>query len=116
MMALLLLNLSCAVQIKDFQYCSPVPGNLGATCDQFLTANQQILDEAQWQALQLAWIQSGQAIECTQSQTVADLKAEVEKLCSKTLCTYATAQAVRAVVSGLDRILLAGQMSRFRAQ
>lgn len=112
MTAALLLLPSCAVTIHDFQYCSPIPGGLGAACDNFLTANQLILDEPGWEALQASWIAQGQAVECTTSTTVGDLKAELEKLCSKTRCNYETKQAVKTAVRSLEKMLATGVASR----
>jgi hypothetical protein len=112
LMALItLLASGCAIQIKDFQYCSPIPGNVGAVCDNFLTDNQLILDEAQWLALQAQWLADGQATECTTSQTVGDLKAAIEKLCSVTRCTYKTRQQVRQIISRLKKVQTTGAMS-----
>lgn len=98
---------SCAVQIKDEQFCAPVPGNFGAVCDNFLTANQLILDEAEWLALQAQWQAAGQSTECTSSQTLGDIKIELEKLCSKTPCSYPVKQAI----AGLRKILAMGQFA-----
>jgi hypothetical protein len=106
-----LLGSGCATAIKDFQYCSPIPGGLGAACDNFLTANQQILDQATWLALQANWAAQGQATECTTSQVVGDLKAEIEKLCSVTKCSYVTAAKVQVIVSGLKKIQANGERS-----
>lgn len=100
MTAVLLLSSGCAVQIKDYQFCSPIPGNLGAVCDNLLTSNQLILSEADWIALQNTWQTEGFATECTTSQAVGDIKSEFEKICSKTKCTYPTIQAI----AGLKRI------------
>lgn len=112
LMALTTLTASgCAIQIHDFQYCSPIPGAIGAVCDNFLTDNQLILDEAQWLALQAQWMAQGQSVECTTSQTVGDLKAEIEKLCSVTRCTYKTRQQVRQIVSRLRKIETTGEKS-----
>jgi hypothetical protein len=97
--ALLLSN--CAVKINDEQFCSPLPGNLGATCDNFLSSNQQILSQDQWIDRQNQWIASGQAVECTTSQTVGDIKAEIEKLCSVASCDESTKNAI---VNGLIKI------------
>lgn len=111
LMGLITLSSGCAVPIKDFRYCSPVPGNLGAVCDNFLTDNQTILDQSQWLALQAEWIAAGQAIECTQSQTVGDLKKELEKLCSVTTCAYEVEQQVKQIVSSLEKIETTSQKS-----
>lgn len=103
--AALLLSSCGHVPIKDEEFCSPIPDNLGATCDNFLTANQQILDEDQWLALQANWQKAGNATECTTSGTVGDIKAELEKLCSVAPCDYAVkAQLLR----GLEKIRTLG--------
>jgi hypothetical protein len=102
-MAVLLLN-ACSVKIKDEQFCAPIPGHLGAVCDNFLTANQIILDEAAWQDLQNTWASAGFATECTSSSTLGDIKSEIEKLCSVAKCTYATKAKVAAVVSAISRM------------
>ncbi len=104
-----LLFSGCAVQIQDYQFCSPIPGNLGAVCDNFLTSNQVILDEAAWLALQASWNAQGQAVECTQSGTLGSLKSELEKLCSETPCDYPTQQAVAKVTAALEKIETLGK-------
>lgn len=100
MTAALLLN-SCAIKINDSQWCSPIPQDQGAVCDNFLTSNQLILDETQWQALQTTWISQGKAVECTNSDTLGDIKTEIEQLCSVTSCDYET-QA--KIVKGLLKL------------
>ena len=100
MMGLLLLS-SCAVQIKDEQFCSPVPNGLGAVCDNFLTSNPLVLNQTQWEQLQLQWQNSGEATECTQSKTLGDIKEEIEKLCSMTKCDY---DAKSQLLKGLEKI------------
>lgn len=107
-----LLLSSCAVPIKDEQFCSPLPGNLGATCDNFLTSNQIILDETGWQALQSSWLAQGQATECTTSQTLGDIKDELEKLCSRTACSYPVQQQVELFLKGLEKIESLGKKRR----
>lgn len=107
MMAVLLLSLSsCATAIKDEQFCSPLPGNLGATCDNFLTSNQLILTEDQWQALMAQWIADGNAVECTTSETVGDIKGEIEKLCSGVPWPYTCDYATKSVIiNGLTKVM-----------
>jgi hypothetical protein len=106
MMALLLPLVDCAIPIHDAKFCSPPPGEVGAVCDNFLTSDQQILNETQWGALQTQWIAAGQAIECTQSQTLGDIKEEIEQLCSMTKCDYPTQQAI---TQGLKKIQQLGK-------
>ena len=91
----------CAVTIKDFQVCSPIPGNLGSTCDNFLTSNPIDLTEEQWIALQASWNSAGNAVECVSSQTIGDIKTELEKLCSLTKCNF---EAQKAVTEALKKI------------
>lgn len=102
---LLLLN-SCAVTIHDAQFCSPIPGGLGAVCDNFLSQNQKILSAEEWQALQAEWIASGQSVECTPSNTIGDVKGEIEKLCSLVKCDY---QTKKKIVSGLKKLQALGR-------
>jgi len=92
------LCLSCGtVQVKDEQWCSPIPGVGGAACDWFLHSHQEIKTAEQWSALQAQW----GVIECTSAQTVGDLKGEVEKLCSEVKCTEEVKQTL---LQGLERI------------
>ena len=79
---------NCSVKINDFTACALIPDNAGAVCDSFLESNPQMLDEDQWQALQMQWLSQGWATECTTSQAIVDIKQELEKLCSVTRCTY----------------------------
>lgn len=88
---------SCAVTINDAQFCSPIPGGLGAVCDNMLTSNQLILTSDEWNALQAKWQSNGQAVECSTSQTLGDFKSELEKLCSRTACTYEVKQAIQVL-------------------
>lgn len=114
-MALLLLLSSCATTIRDFETCSPIPSesmqNLGAACDNFMTANQRILDPDEWITEQKLWLDNGDVVECTSSGSIANLKAEIEKLCSRTACNYDAKQAVNTALQGLDRMLEVGKKS-----
>lgn len=100
-MAALLLNSSCAVHISDFQACSPLPGNFGAVCDNFITINPQTLNEKEWNDLQNTWMNDGNAIECMTSSSISNIKKEIEKLCSLSKCDYETQQAI---TKGLEKI------------
>jgi hypothetical protein len=110
MMALsLLLCSGCDdVDVADFQGCSPIPNTVtdsppdfGAACDNFLTSNQLILTHVQWVATQASWIKAGSGVECVPTSAIANLKKEVEKLCSVAKCTY-TQKAI--LMAGLDRL------------
>lgn len=96
----------CAVQIQDEQFCSPVPGHFGAVCDNFLTANQIILTEDQWIALQASWNAQGEAVECTRSNTLGDIKKEIERLCSLAPCSY---PVKKKILEGLNKIQALGK-------
>lgn len=107
--ALLPLLSGCGgVQIHDEQFCSPVPGGLGAVCDNFLTSNQLILDQAAWEAMQASW----DGVECTSSKTLGDIKTELEQLCSKTPCTYPQKQQLKLALKHIDKIMALSQRSR----
>ena len=116
MMTAALLLSSCAVQIYDEQFCAPVPGNLGAVCDNFLTDKQLVLDEQGWLALQASWQKAGNATECTSSATLGDIKGEIEKLCSKTSCTYVEQQQVNASIRNIDRMIALAHKSAERSK
>jgi hypothetical protein len=106
-MGQLLLSLSgCATVIKDGTFCSPFPGPGGtwAACDNFLTKKPQTLNPAQWEVLQQQWILKGWALEVTESDTVGNIKTELEQLCSKTACDDETSQAVDDLVQVLAKM------------
>lgn len=115
MVQLLLSN--CAIQIRDHQFCSPIPvitqadGTkiyLGATCDNFLSEHQLILSQDDWEKLQADWLEQGMSTECTSSDTLGDIKAELEKLCSRTRCSYQTIQAIHS----LRKVISLGDTSK----
>jgi hypothetical protein len=87
MMVVLLLP-SCAVQIHEEDIYSPVPGADGVVESHFLSTKQQILTNEEWQKKILSMIVQGYSLECTFSNTIANVKEEIEKLCSKTDCEY----------------------------
>jgi hypothetical protein len=105
MMAAQFLTSGCSVAIKDMKFCSPIPGGLGAVCDSFLTPGQEILVADGWLKQQTDWLKAGYSTECTSSGSVGDIKAELEKLCSKTRCSYGIQQAI----IGLGRLETLGQ-------
>ena len=110
MMAALLLS-SCATTIHDARICSliPVPP-YGASCDNFLTHEQQILDEPGWEALKAQWNAEGSAVACTTSRSIGELKAEIEKLCSTSPCNAEQKQklleALSTIQGASDKVLL----------
>lgn len=113
---LLLFASGCATVIHDNTHCALIPsvqngvlhpGGGGATCDGFLSSHQQILGEDDWQALMLSWEKAGQAVECTTSGAIGDLKKEIEELCSRSPCDAVTTQkiifAVNRVIENLEK-------------
>ena len=114
-MAALLFD-GCAVAVLDEQFCSPIPGlptetdpypePLGAACDNFLTSAPLTLTRQEWYQMQESWIAEGQAVECTKSSTLGDIKGEIEKLCSRTKCDYNTKKAIS---EGLTKLSVLGQ-------
>lgn len=98
--ALLLLNSCGTITIPNFQHCSPLPGLVGrgAVCDNFLTSQQEIKDEQDWEELQGEWVST----QCISSQTLGQLKVLVEEACSKIKCNEETKIQV---VSGLQKMM-----------
>jgi hypothetical protein len=94
--ALALLS-SCAVEIKDARYCVLAPG-APIVCDNFLSSNQAILTDSEWLALQTQW----GATFCEAQSSFADLKTEIEELCSKTACDYPTQQAIKMIFAKIE--------------
>ena len=118
--ALLLLTLNgCATEVKNFQACGTIPGiptaedpfpaPLGATCDDFLTSQPETLDRAGWFNRQASWNAAGYAVECMTSDTIGNIKAEIEKLCSRTPCDEDTKNAIS---DGLTRIQHLGKVPK----
>ena len=86
-MGLGLCNNGCAVKIHDFQSCGLIPIAGGASCDDFLSSNPETLNQAQWEALEATWNAAGSAVECMESASLVQLKAELESLCTPGKCT-----------------------------
>lgn len=82
--------------MKNFQACSPLPGGLGAVCDDFLDSNQQILTPEKWAELQSKWV----VTECVAGKTIGDMKITVEDACSEVTCDEQT----QLVINGLSKI------------
>jgi hypothetical protein len=92
---------SCSENIANFQGCSPLPGGLGADCDDFLDSNQLQLNPQQWATLLNSWYAAGDPPVCMRASAVGNVKAEIEKLCSEYPCDYLTQQAI---TQGLMRL------------
>lgn len=105
-MAALTLLCSCnEVDVNDFQGCSPIPEpnptDFGAMCDNFLIKNQLLLTKAQWSDTQKLWIKEAAGVSCVPTTAIANLKKEVEKLCSVANCNHVLKALV---IAGLDRL------------
>jgi|SRR5882757_8826059 len=85
---LILAVYGCAIPIRDALWCSPLPENAGVVCNSFLSKEQTILSQEQWNALTAQWNAQGSAVECTTSRSLGDIKLELEALCARTGCSY----------------------------
>lgn len=96
-----LLN-NCATTIHDFTSCAEYPGgNIGARCTDFLTHTNVSLDNTAWQNMKAQWNKDGDAVECTRSSSLAQIKGEIEKMCGQVTCDQ---RAQQMVEEGLDRM------------
>lgn len=117
-MVTLLLSSCQTVAVKDEQFCAVIPkflpgdlpgvptGSDGCACDYMLTSHQEILSETDCQALKNSWMTGGQAVMITPSGTLGDIKGELEKLCSRTRCSY----TLRKAIAGMNRIVKQAQV------
>lgn len=119
-MSLLLSN--CGTTIHDFKTCDLVPSvdqqgvlhpsGAGSACDNFLTHAPQTNTEDQWQAIMLAWVKSGEAVSCTQSSSITQLKGEVEKLCEDAPWYAKCNETVKKnLLAGLERVIALKQLA-----
>jgi hypothetical protein len=111
-MTVLPLLSNCAAELHDGPTCNPFPvkagqcrGSMGAACDNFLTANQQILTGPEYEQELEAWESNQCVVEVTNSCYLAEMKAELEKLCSLATCTTDQAVKVKQAVANIDRLL-----------
>lgn len=94
--ALMLLS-GCAVDISNFTACALVPNNGGAICDDFLQSDQKILTQEEWELKEADWNSQGQAVECTTSDAIGNIKAELEKLCSRYPCNESVKKSLESI-------------------
>lgn len=82
MMAALTLNACGSVEIKDELVCGDM-GSRGATCDWMQHSDPIDYDKNHWDDIRFGEF-------CVSSDAYADLKSEIEKLCSlnHSSCTY----------------------------
>lgn len=78
--------LSCGVPIKNERWFGDVgPG--GAVWFETLTDAQGQVDKQTWDSMRVG-------MACTTTDTLSEIKSEIEKLCSATTCDYETVQSV----------------------
>lgn len=78
---------SCSVEIKDHEFCVN-KGVLGAHCGHTLTEETRDIGPAEWAELSFGQICTADPPEKF-GETFGDIKATIEKLCSKcNCCTY----------------------------
>ena len=82
-----LLCTSCGVSIKDERFYVDL-GPSGAVTVNFLTPGSMIILKPQWD-------QAREGMFCMTPAAMADIKREIEQLCSMTQCDYQTAQGLR---------------------
>lgn len=81
-----LLVLSCAVPIKNQRWFGDVgPG--GAVWFETLTSAHGQIDKPTWDQMRIG-------MACTTTDTLAEIKSEIEKLCSSAPCDYEKVQSV----------------------
>jgi hypothetical protein len=81
-----LLLTSCAVEIKNERWYGD-EGQAGAVWFETLTPAKGKVDKADWDALRLG-------MACTTVETLAEIKREIEQLCSQTNCNYVQVSAI----------------------
>jgi hypothetical protein len=86
--------------------------NRGSACDNFLTSTPALLDAEGWDAQIATWQAAGKAVECTDSGSLSEIKASIEKLCSKYPCTQEQKTAVKFLEIGLEKMLAHGQRAK----
>ena len=73
-------------------------GSQGATCDHFLTSQPRDIDKNAWDNERFGQL-------CISPDAWADLKREIEQLCSVSKeCDYQTEQKMKAAVARINRL------------
>lgn len=105
-MVLLLLVSGCTqVQIRDETiYALKGPG-AGAVSIHTLTPGMVDLSAIEWEQTQVNIMNSRKAVMCMSSDSFADWKAAIEKLCSQgNYCTYETNKAVEKFFYKMEKL------------
>ena len=86
-MVALLLSACSTVKIQDEEFCADM-GSQGATCAHLLTNQTRDIEQPEWDNTRFGWF-------CTTGDDLAEMKKEIEELCSVSgKCDYATQQAL----------------------
>ncbi len=94
-MGVLILSACAQVPIKDFEGCGDM-GDSGAACFHSLTLESRDIPKPAWDKERFGQI-------CLKAQAIADLKSEIEKLCSITdRCTKEEKQEIADFFSRVD--------------
>jgi hypothetical protein len=74
-------------------------GTIGATCDHFLKSEPRDIPKAEWDDFRFAQL-------CISSEAYADVKREIEQLCSSrpNLCDYQTKEALYAFFARMEKL------------
>lgn len=83
------------IQIQDSEWCADL-GDLGASCKTTLSGQLRRIEKADWDKERFGQV-------CTTSDTVANLKAAVLKLCNQTKrCTYEKRQMIETAFKHVE--------------
>lgn len=93
---------SCATPIADFRYYGHNKNTGDWIGDNFLTSDPETLSPQGWIERMNALEAKGLVVECTTSDTVANFKKELEKLCTTGHCTYGQKKALSEAFERLE--------------
>lgn len=94
---------SCAeVVIRDYEFCGSL-GPEGSACFHTMTDQTETLTLNQWA---LKWDSMSDPQVCSGASTFADLKGDIEKLCSfGNYCTYEMNSRVQSLSQKLNKVI-----------
>lgn len=93
-MALSFASVSCAVQIKNAEWCGDM-GAMGAHCFNTLSEEERELDKEAWDQERFGQV-------CTKVESFAEMKAALAKLCSRARCTFEEKQHIQIFYKQLN--------------
>lgn len=87
----------CAVRIQNERWYADI-GDKGAFWFETLTNNGGSVEKSDWDVMRVG-------MACTTTDTLAEIKREIEQLCSSTACDYQKVSAILGKFqSNLDRV------------